>query len=52
MNVSLRDARSQARLNWDLAEEQRRSTQTMTFRVFLVALVVFAGYMLWKHVSG
>ncbi|MFO1392291.1 MAG: hypothetical protein U1F09_00825 [Steroidobacteraceae bacterium] len=52
MNVSLQGARSEARLDWDRLEESRKASQALSARVFLAALLVFAGYMVWKHFTG
>ncbi|MFO1394021.1 MAG: hypothetical protein U1F09_09705 [Steroidobacteraceae bacterium] len=52
MNVSLQGARSQARLNWDALEEQRKSTQLLARKIFLVVLAIAAGCMIWQHLSS
>lgn len=52
MNVSLEGARSEARLDWDRLEESRKASQALSARVFLAALLVLAGYMVWKHFTG
>jgi hypothetical protein len=52
MNVSLQGARSQARLDWDQLETERKASAVLSRRILAVALVVGGIYLLWKYLSG
>jgi len=52
MNVSLQGARSQARLDWDVLENRRRASTAQSAGIFLVVVVAFAAFMLWKYAGG
>lgn len=52
MNVSLQGARREARLNWDVLEEDRKSTRLVATRIFVAVLAVAAAWVIWHTLTG
>lgn len=49
MNVSLENARSQARLDWDALEARNKRASSVPRRLFGIVLAVFAAYIAWDY---
>ena len=52
MNVSLQDARSKSRLNWDDIEARNERAQALPRRVFFAVLLGFFVYLGWNYFAA